>query len=301
MTDLEAFRADVVGHLEQSHSGRTIDQLAAGGLQMLYNRMVPPHMAVGKPRTTLEVRVPSKSRLTSKDLSAMTDRFARAVASIGREIADPKRPGQLSSADYSRAPIYTSHNAAGMVLFLATPEAPGLYGSDSGATTSERSLERLVSLMPESADDQHIAERVQSLRPTSARAVSEVAAVAKANAGLTLELRGGRDPISSVVTPDQADNIADLLSDSTEQVVTIPVKGRLDGMRFKRRMFYLQVNDELEFSGSVDEALMARVKHLLDHEVMATLEKVTRTSLAGRTSRSTYRLVGVSEQQENKL
>lgn len=296
MTDLEALRSEVVAHLRHAEAGRPLDRAAAGGLQMLFNKIAPPHMAIGAARTTLEVSLPSRSRLTTKELSKLTDHFSRAVASIGREIMNPQRGGQLGQADYARAPIFTTHTASGTVLFLAEPDAPGIGGSDNGLTTAEQSLERLVSLMPESADDTTIAARVLSLRPTSARAVSEVAAVAKSTSGLSMRLLGAREPLASVVTTDQAEDITDLLRDSSEESHTFTMKGRLDGMRFKRRMFYLEVGEDREYSGTVDERLMENVQHLLDHEVFATMEKVTRTSHDGRVSRPTYRLVGVAEQ-----
>lgn len=295
MTDLPQLREEIIAGFTNPPLD-ILDQVSRGHLVMAYNDIAPAHLAIGTARTSLEVQAPSRTRLTSKELSALTEHCSRAVASIGREIAEPARGGQLTSADYTRAPIYASHTATGTVLFLASPEAPGMGGMDNGLTTAEQSLERLVSLMPESAEDEHFAERVRSLRATSARAVSEVAAAAKANSGLTMNLRGAHEVVDSVVTEDQAEYIADLLSDTSKKVTHLTVKGRLDGMRFKRRMFYLESGDDDEYPETIDEALVDEVKDLLGQEVTARLEKITYTSLAGRRSRPTYRLVGVAQQ-----
>lgn len=289
--DIESLRDAVIEALDRQ-PGDLLAQVSQGHLRMAWNDLTPPSMAISGREVSLEVRS-GGGVLTARDVAVLSERFARAVASIGHEIAHPAIGGQLTAADYARAPIYTSHTPSGFIVFTPGPGAP--VGDGSAASLSQQAMVRLAQLLPPNADDPEIADRVLSLRDRSARAVAEVAEAAKRARGLTIELVGSEEA-HSVVTPDQAENIEDLLSDTTENVVRQTYKGHLDGARVSRRLFYLVYGDDDELSGSIDEDMVPKVKRLLDQDVVVQVDKVTRTSLSGRTSRPSYRLVSVAQQ-----
>lgn len=289
MTDLSRLREQV----EQATSGSPSDALEAtaqSGLKMAFNDRAPERFKLSA-ESSLALSVESSvGRLTSRQLALASDHFARAVAAIGHEISDPSQHyGQLAASDYARAPIYTTSTPGGALLFSAA--RGGLIEGQAVESLSEKSLTRLAMLLPSAPDDPLIEGRVLALRAPSARAVLEVAQTAKDLHGLRLELRGGQEVVKSVVTDDQADFLDDILKDATTQVEKQHYEGRLDGMRYKRRMFYLETEGGHEVSGVVDEALVNRVNELLNDRVQADVERVTRRNRAGIAQRPTFRLV----------
>ena len=301
MTNVLQLREEIARIAAETHQDR-LAEVASDGLVMAFDKVVPRVMAIrGAASIALSVQ-PGIGRLTSRQSAQTQERFARAVASIGHEISRPREPTtRLTQADYARAPIFTTTTPAGLLVF--TPARGALVAEDETESLSERAMSRLADLLPARDQDDLLQERLLSLRVPSARAVHEVAMVAKSVGGLELSLVTTDDEthVTSVVTYDQADWIEDFLDDQSESVVRQRVKGRLDGMRYKRRMFYLEADGGAEFSGTIDESLVDRVSHLVNEPVNAVLEKVTRTSRAGIEQRPTYRLVGVSEQDLKML
>ncbi|MBT9273617.1 hypothetical protein KMZ32_05955 [Phycicoccus sp. MAQZ13P-2] len=289
--DIDDLRQSVIEALDREPVD-LLAQVSQGHLRMAWNDLAPESMAIAGREVSLEVRSEG-SVFTARDVAIMSERFARAVASIGHEIAHPSQGGQLTSADYARAPIYTAHTPSGMIVF--TPGVGAPVGEGNAPSLAQQSMIRLAQLLPESPDDPQVANRVLSLRDRSARAVSEVAEAAKRARGLTVELVGA-EKTHSVVTLDQAENIEDLLSDTTESVVRQSYKGHLDGTRVRRRLFYLVYGDDEELTGSIDEEMVPKIKRLLDQDVVVEVDKVIRTSRSGRTSRASYRLVSVAQQ-----
>ncbi|KSW28568.1 hypothetical protein [Cellulomonas sp. B6] len=122
--------------------------------------------------------------------------------------------------------------------------------------------------------------------------MNEIALVAKKLEGIVVSLRGTNEDTTATVATEQAAAITELLADVREDVTTQHLTGQLDGMRFRRREFFLTVG-ERDISGSVDEFLVPTVRALLDQQVVATLERVVRRSSAGSAQRPAYRLVDV--------
>ena len=260
---------------------------------MAWNDIAPSSLGISGSEVSLEVRS-AGDKFTARDVAILSERFARAVASIGHEIIRPSMGGPLTAADYTRAPIYTAHTPSGIIVFTPGPGSP--VGEGNTPSLAQMSMVRLAQLLPESAEDPYVANRVLSLRDRSARAVSEVAEAAKRARGLTVELTG-EEEAHSVMTLDQAENIEDLLSDTTEQEIRQTYRGHLDGARVSRRLFYLIYGEDKELSGSIDEELVPKVKQLLDQDVLVQVDKVTRRSRSGHTSRPSYRLVSVAQQE----
>ena len=289
--DIESLRQAVIDSLDNKPAD-LLAQVAQGHLRMAWNDLAPSSMAIAGREVSLEVRSEGDV-FTSRDVAVLSESFARAVASIGHEITHPSVGGQLTASDYARAPIYTAHTPSGMIVF--TPGLGVPVGEGSASSLAQQAMIRLAQLLPSGPQDPEVANRVLSLRDRSARAVSEVAVAAKRARGLTIDLVGAEE-VHSVVTSDQAQNIEDLLSDTTEDVVRQTYKGHLDGARVSRRLFYLVYGDDEELSGSIDEEMVPQVKRLLDQDVTVEVDKVTRRSLSGRISRPSYRLVSVAHQ-----
>lgn len=290
---LIGLRADIDA-LNRRTGGDLLAQVSRAGLKVAFDKIAPPDLRFNTRGTTLEVSALNRVPIPSKRLSMVEEHFSRAVAAIGSEIREPGASRRISQADYASAPIYTRTTPDGLILFLASPSDHAISGHRV-ESLAEQALTRLAELLPESAEDPSLQARLDPLRTPSLRAVHEVAEAAKSMHGLTATLvKDGSRSVESVVTNDQADWIANLLDDERTTVSRISVRGRLDGLRFKRRMFYLEPDKGRDVIGTVDEQWVDPVKSLLNQPVDAILEKVTRVNRAGIQQQPAYRLVGVA-------
>lgn len=159
-------------------------------------------------------------------------------------------------------------------------------------------MTRLASILPHSAEDLTVGSKMLALRQPERRAVTEIARVAKPMSGLSMVLLGGDEVVHSTVTSSQADDLYDLLSDVSTQVERMkPMVGVLDGMRFSRQMFFLQLESGPDRQGLIDEDLIETAKSLLDQRVVATLERIVEVRADGKRGRASYRLVDVRAAQ----
>jgi hypothetical protein len=74
---------------------------------------------------------------------------------------------------------------------------------------------------------------------------------------------------------------------------TITMTGRLDGVRTRRRIFYLELESGAEVYGAVDLELLEDIRVNLNQKVIATLEEQRITPLTGKRSRPYYRMVRI--------
>ena len=293
MTDLVEWRQEVLAAREAALGDDAYARLSANSLIQFFNSRVPVDYHISDTGPTRVIVSGFSAPLAGRDLAVVLDHFARAVASIGQEIKEPSADRQLGPADYTRAPIYASTVPGGPLVLATDRSGLALESVPAGQTTSQRALARLASLLPEAPNDSGFANRVLAARMPTARAVNEVALAAQRTGGLHVMLDGGDEVLSSAVDIDQATMITELLRDSTERVDRQDVRGRLDGVRFRRREFYLDVDDR-DIHGIVDESLVDKVRALLDRDVDAIVERVVRVTAAGTRQQPVYRLVDLA-------
>lgn len=293
MTDVADLRRMVGDAWTDAREGDALAALSAGGLLTVFNRLAPHGFRLSTASEVSLTVAGSRTSLTGRDVAMVVDRFSRAVASIGQELTLGSAAfRQLRPADYDRAPVFLSGTPGGPLVLSAGPSSPILGTIPGGPSVAERALTRLANLLPASGHDPTLASRVLSSRPPTARAMNEIALVAKKLDGIVVSLRGTNEDTTATVATEQATAITELLADVREDVTTQHLTGQLDGMRFRRREFFLTVG-ERDISGSVDEFLVPTVRALLDQQVVATLERVVRRSSAGSAQRPAYRLVDV--------
>lgn len=301
MTELSDLRAEVLA-TRGDVGDDTLRRVSADGLAALFNKLAPADLRISHASSvSLAVR-PAHAALTGRQVAALIDHFSRAVASIAQELSPASmRDNQLSPADYSRAPVYPVVSPGGSVIIAAGAGQVREVDGTRIQSRAEAALVRLANLLPASEQDPRISQRVLSARVPAARAMQEVAVAARRVGGLTTALRGSSEDVESVVDPEQARMIEDLLKDTQERVTTQHVIGRLDGMRFSRREFFLDLGSGHDLSGLVDESQVAQVRALLDRQVAATVERVVRVTASGRHQRPAFRLVALASAGESLL
>jgi hypothetical protein len=293
VTNLLAWRAEVVAAREAAQGGDAYARLSAENLVQFFNSKAPDEYQISDSGKLRIIVTTLGSRPTARELAAVLDHFTRAVASIGQEIHDARSERTLGPTDYLRTPLYPVTISGGPLILEATRADLVMGALPSGDTTSEMALARLANLLPERPDDSNFASRLLAARTPSARAVHEVALAAKRVRGLTVMLDGTGEPTASTVDVDQAQMISELLQDSREETTTQVLTGRLDGVRFRRREFYLDVTGH-DVHGVVDEPLVPVVRQLLNETVVATVERVTRITAAGAHQQPLYRLISLA-------
>ncbi|GAA0944568.1 hypothetical protein GCM10009554_38830 [Kribbella koreensis] len=296
MVDIDEIRRRVsaASRITPNSGDPDYDQLAAGSLIACFNRLAPRDVALPiEGLVVLEVSSHSGGRLPAHEQGRLEASMARAIAFVGAAITHPDSDVvRLGAESFRQALVYTRPTPTGAIAFL--PERPPSLPGMSSETVAELAMARLANILPGSPDDSGASERLLALRQPERRAVSEVADAARPLAGLSLLLLSQDEVVHSTVTSAQAENINDLLHDADTVVTRMsPIYGRLDGMRFSRQTFFLQLEDGPDRQGLVDVDLIPRAKELLDQRVKATLERVVTRRGNGSASRPTYRLVEV--------
>lgn len=287
-------RVSVASRVAVASGDSEFDELATASLVAAFNRLAPHELALPvEGLVALEVSTHAGGRLAAHEQGRLEEAVARAIAFVGAAIAHPDSDvGRLGAQSFRQSLVYTRPTPSGSIAFLPDRQRP-LPGF-SGETVAERAMARLASILPDSANDSLISSRLLALRQPERRAVSEVAIAAGHAAGLSFLLLGQDEVVRSTVTSTQAGDIEDLLKDSQTVVTRMPpVYGRLDGMRFSRQMFFLQLEGGQDRQGLVDVDLLPTAKELLDQRVKATLERVVEKRGDGSTGRATFRLVEV--------
>lgn len=281
---------------------RDHDLLVTGSLIATFNRLAPHDLALPlEGAVVLEVSSHSGSRLAAHEQGRLEESVARAIAFMGAAIAHPDAEvARLGAQTLREGLVYTRPTPTGALVFVSSRQ-PSLPGFDN-ETISERAMTRLANILPGTPDDREVSQRLIALRQPERRAVSEVARAAQQIAGLSFLLLGREEIVRSTLTSVQAKNIDDLLMDSvTETTRMPPVFGRLDGMRFSRQAFFLQLENGQDRQGLVDVDLIPKVKGLLDRRVQATLERLVARRGDGSSGRPTYRLIEVDAAPDASL
>jgi hypothetical protein len=164
---------------------------------------------------------------------------------------------------------------------------------------AELALRELIRALPESAEDEAALDAIAVADPVVRRAVGDLVLRRKGellDVGFRLELTDD-EPVESHLSPVQVKALRRTLNIASEDRTVEVRRGRLDGVRSRRRIFYL-VSGGSEIHGLVDEELLPTVKAKLDQMVDVRLEVIVSRTKAGRASHRRYRLLGFGSDQD---
>jgi hypothetical protein len=253
----------------------------------------------GREVPLLRVVLSGVRAIDAHDSSLVIKAVQDATAKLGHIIRDPKTERAAAyPSDRARARLIQRGQAGNMIVF-GFPEPEVATAEDSlgitAETLAERAVRELVTVLPRAADDDASLDAVLAQRPTVRNAVNDIAqAVPKRADGLGFRMVPvSGEAIDSVLSVAQADVLKSSLGESRVDRRTIAVRGRLDGVRTKRRIFYLEPESGPEIHGAVDLDLLEAVRENLDRQVIATLEEERIRTLTGRRNQPLYRLVRI--------
>ncbi|WP_158882463.1 hypothetical protein [Amycolatopsis anabasis] len=220
-----------------------------------------------------------------------------ATAKIGHIIRNPQgEVTYVQPADRDKAPLI-QRGQAGNTLFFGFPEpAPDdALIHDGIETLSERAVKELCDFLPANGSDDGALDAVLLQRETVRNAVSDIVNAVTKNSGIGLQLTPtSGEEVARSMTTEQAKVLHSSLRESREAVGYETVSGRLDGIRTRRRIFYLERESGGTIQGAMAPDLLDQIKNNLDRPVTARLRVVRTTTIDGRRGRPVHELLEIT-------
>ncbi|WP_157662964.1 hypothetical protein [Prescottella equi] len=238
-------------------------------------------------------------------LSIVTESVQNAVARMGKYISNSSSAAtQLRETDRQLTRIFPRRQFGRRIEFSFEPplEAEGrLFDIPTVESVAEIAARELIQVLPGTADDQQAVAAVFARDRAPINAVRDIALAVERTSGIGMILTTNfGDEFGSIVTSEQARRITERLNDSKDlERETIKVEGRIDGMRTRRRIFYLESTSR-DYEGAFDSGMANAVKTHIDRPVVATLERVRPLKKAGPRGRWSYHLKGLEEPQSEE-
>lgn len=256
------------------------------------------------PLPVLRVSLPGINDLDAHASYVITKAVQDATAKIGHVLTQPK--SEVSSVyprDRERARLLQRGQSGGLIIFgfPVAGSSPDAYLSARVVETlAERAVRELVNILPTSSEDDAALDAVLAQRPTVRNAVNDIVrAVPSRTERLDFQLiRGTGEVIDSVLSADQAMVLKSSLSEAKRVERRVFMTGRLDGVRTKRRIFYLEPDTGNEIHGAIDIEQLEAVRDNLDKQVAVTLLEERFMTVAGTRSRPYYRLISINSPEK---
>lgn len=245
----------------------------------------------------LQVSLIGATHLDAYTFSDLSRALQDATAKIGHIIRNPS--GEVTivqPADRDKAPLI-QRGQAGNAIFFGFPEpaTEDALINDGLETLSERAVKELCDFLPANGSDDGALDAVLLQRDTVRNAVSDIVNAVTKNAGIGLRLTPtSGEQVARSMTTEQARVLSNSLRETRDAVGYETVSGRLDGVRTRRRIFYLERESGGTIQGAVAPDLLDRIKAYLDRPVTARLRVVRTTTIDGRRGRPVHELLEIT-------
>ncbi|MGK3200775.1 hypothetical protein [Amycolatopsis kentuckyensis] len=246
----------------------------------------------------LHVSVIGEQTIDAYTFSDISRALQDATAKIGHIIRNPSgEVTQVQQADRDKAPLI-QRGQAGNAIFFGFPEldvSDDALIVDGIETLSERAVKELCDFLPANGSDDGALDAVLLQRDTVRNAVSDIVNAVAKNAGIGMALTPtSGEQVTRSMTTEQARILQGSLRESREAVGYETVRGRLDGVRTRRRIFYLDREPGGTIQGAVAPDLLDQIKENLDRPVTARLRVVRTTTIDGRRGRPVFELLEIT-------
>jgi hypothetical protein len=242
--------------------------------------------------------------ISANEVGDFLQRLQRAVARLAKarraRLADVVK---LLPLDFEVARLDVAASGAGSIVVDLRPHAqmPDAESGElppGGVSWAEIGAVELARALPEGPEDEESMDSLFSASPVVRRAVNDlISKLPNPNLDISLTVkRGTGERIASTISVGQAEVLRERLDVIREEREVVRMRGRLDGLRTRRQIFYFETPAGAEIHGFVDESLVTVVKAHLDEEVDVALESFVLRTAAGRRSQRRYRLIEVAGQ-----
>jgi hypothetical protein len=220
-----------------------LDELARASLAAADAKFSPDHV----PPPVLRVVLAGLRDVEARDSYLVTKAVQDATAKLGHILRNPRSETSAAHAADRAKALLIQRGQAGNILIFGFPaiaDEPTASNLPVNAleTLGVRAARELVTVLPSSADDDAALDAVLAQRLTVRNAVNDIVnAVPRKASGLGLQLTpSSGEAVASVLSADQANVLKDSLKETRVDRRVVTVSGRLDGIRTKRRIFYLE-------------------------------------------------------------
>jgi hypothetical protein len=245
----------------------------------------------------LQVSLIGATHLDAYTFSDLSRALQDATAKIGHIIRNPSAEVTIvQPADRDKAPLI-QRGQAGNAIFFGFPEpaSEDALINDGLETLSERAVKELCDFLPANGSDDGALDAVLLQRDTVRNAVSDIVNAVTKNSGIGLQLTPtSGEQVARSMTTEQARVLSNSLRETRDAVGYETVSGRLDGVRTRRRIFYLERESGGTIQGAVAPDLLDRIKAHLDRPVTARLRVVRTTTIDGRRGRPVHELLEIT-------
>lgn len=278
-----------------------LDDLARASLSAADAKFSPDYI----PPPVLRVVFAGMRDVEARDSYLATKAVQDATAKLAHIIRNPRSETSIAhAADRAKAPLLLRSQAGNVIVFgfpaLEDEPLPGTLPGTVTETLAVRAARELVSVLPSSSEDDAALDAVLAQRVTVRNAINDIVnAIPRKAAGLGLQLNpSAGEAVNSVLSAEQAGVLKDSLKEIRVEKRMVTMSGRLDGVRTKRRIFYLEPESGGEIHGALDLESLDDIRANLDRQVVVQLEEQRTESASGRRSQPLYRLIGFQSPAE---
>lgn len=293
--------------LQATEGSDPLSRLARAGLQASALKFSGLSLGEAATGPGLSFRLADRGNgglISANEVGDFLQRLQRAVARLAKarraRLADVVK---LLPLDFEVARLDVAASGAGSIVVdlrphAQTPDAEGGELPPGGVSWAEIGAVELARALPEGPEDDESMDSLFSASPVVRRAVNDlISKLPNPNLDISLTVkRGTGERIASTISVGQAEVLRERLDVIREEREVVRMRGRLDGLRTRRQIFYFETPAGAEIHGFVDESLVTVVKAHLDEEVDVALESFVLRTAAGRRSQRRYRLIEVAGQ-----
>lgn len=201
---------------------------------------------------------------------------------------------------YREALGFTNLGSIGNKILLGFPaaqpdkEAPLIDRRETPSKT-ETSTRALTLVLPENQEDDEALDAALGLKTPERlglQKLSERIDQLSRSIELTLKISDGQR-LEGQLSSEQARVLKNSLAESSTDEWEIDVTGVLDGMRTRRRQFFLETENGRNIAGTIDEELLESLPQFINRKVEAKIACRRQRQASGRLGRTGHRLIAI--------
>lgn len=245
----------------------------------------------------LTVQIPGDEQADAYAISRVGAQLQNATALIAKSRRMETDNFRLEKGDRQRALLVQESQIGNTLTFRLPSPEKGLFGTDSDSPTAV-ALRDLVSVLPSSEEDDTAVDQILGSPDSTRAAVHRIAKAAVATHGLNMQLQlPGMDDVNSVLEFSRAKELSEELGLKKAHTTHDVFRGKMDGLRNSRRLFYLIREGNHEVSGVVEPEQLAKVLDAVGKDVVIRVTGTQYRSKSGSKTPIKYRLDSLEIEQ----
>lgn len=267
--------------------------LVQGSLMAAEEKFFSPRLS----RLAVDIEGPPVDAYTSSRVSLAvmetTAHFLRAIGST-----DPEKEMRISRRNRESLG-FVNLGSVGNTIYLGLPQSGGdetdsLISRNDMPTLTESSVKSLAEVLPEDDQDDAALDAalgLHTVQRVGLKSLSETLTDLSRSIELTLRINAGEE-VRGQLSTEQAQVLKSSLEETDLKKWDMTIEGHLDGMRTRRRKFFLDTPSST-ISGAVEESLLPILPQFIGKQVRAKVVVQQPRKKSGQHGRKAYRLIAI--------